>query len=155
MNYFKNNQVSNKVIFKRNMKREGVIRSRNIGARMSSGKYLMFVDSHSEFGQDWLEPLLDRMKYQPYAAVSPALDVIKNEKYKISSNYLKGGFDWSLRFKWIPMGEAEKEKRRLDETTPFLSPTTLGGTFLIRKKWFMDLGAFDDYMEVRLLTEIT
>jgi polypeptide N-acetylgalactosaminyltransferase len=105
------------------------------------------LDSHSEIGLDFLEPLLDRIQYHPNAVLSPILDTLTAKKYKKNSDTLKGGFDWNLRFKWIPMSEEEREKRD-DPSQPFISPTTLGGTFLVRKKRFLELGGFDDQMQV-------
>jgi polypeptide N-acetylgalactosaminyltransferase len=109
----------------------------------------MFLDSHCEVNVNWLEPLVARLSDYPFAAISPIIDVISPEtlKYKASTNDLKGGFDWSLHFKWIPMSEVEREQRE-DESLPFVSPAVSGGIFLISRSWFHQLGGFDNGLEV-------
>ena len=42
----------------RNQEREGLIRSRNIGAQNVSSEVVVFLDSHVEVGYNWLPPLL-------------------------------------------------------------------------------------------------
>jgi len=80
----------------------------------------MFLDSHCEVNVGWLEPLLARLSMHSGLAASPIIDVIDSENfhYRPSSTKLKGGFDWSLHFKWIGINEEEIEIRK-DETLPF------------------------------------
>lgn len=70
-----------------------------------------------EVNSGWLEPLLDRTVINKLAIVSPVVDIIDpvDLKYKSSSLKLKSGFDWSLRFKWIPRNEEFN-----DPTRPFM-----------------------------------
>ncbi|KAJ9593969.1 hypothetical protein L9F63_014610, partial [Diploptera punctata] len=133
-----------KVRLIRNQAREGLIRSRNLGAAEARGDYLMFLDSHCEVNVGWLEPLLDTVNKDETCIASPVIDVIDMDtfQYRASSSQLKGGFDWSLHFKWIPLSREQKSARR-SPTQPFLSPAIAGGLFLISREWFYRLGMFD------------
>lgn len=105
----------------RNIKREGLIRTRNIGARLAIGYYLVFLDSHCEVNVGWLEPLIHRVEEFRGAIVSPILDIIdwKNLQYRSGSTKLKGGFDWSLQFKWIAVPDEELENVNFQENLSY------------------------------------
>lgn len=72
---------------------------------MSSGDYLMFMDSHCEVNRQWLETLLATIveSNNTRMALSPVLDNIDvaANVYKATSAFIKGGFDWNLHFHWI------------------------------------------------------
>lgn len=110
-----------RVRYLKNDIRLGLIKSRNRAAREAKGSYFFFLDSHSEVNSGWLEPLLDSVVDNKYLLVSPVVDIISpdNLRYKSSSLKLKAGFDWSLRFKWIPRDEEEMERLRDDTTRAF------------------------------------
>ncbi|KDR14208.1 polypeptide N-acetylgalactosaminyltransferase 2-like [Zootermopsis nevadensis] len=138
-----------KVRVVRNQAREGLIRSRILGALEARGDFLMFLDSHCEVNVGWLEPLLDRVTQNALTVVSPVIDVIDMDtfQYRASSPQLKGGFDWSLYFKWLPLSHEERT-RRGSPMEPFLSPAIAGGLFLISRDWFQRLGMFDSGLRI-------
>uniref|UniRef100_A0A2H6MWL6 Galactosyltransferase C-terminal domain-containing protein n=1 Tax=Micrurus carvalhoi TaxID=3147026 RepID=A0A2H6MWL6_9SAUR len=81
--------------------------------------------------------------------VSPIIDVISldNFAYLAASADLRGGFDWSLHFKWeqIPI---EQKLSRTDPTQSIRTPVIAGGIFVINKSWFNHLGKYDTQMDI-------
>ncbi|KAL7063164.1 hypothetical protein AAHC03_01980 [Spirometra sp. Aus1] len=127
----------------RNSNREGLIRSRLIGARQAKGDVLVFLDSHVRVSEDWLTFLLLRLalhhlkqttpaedkvcqaalSHTPYARLpakflllSPAINELSVTGVEYpASEALRGGFDWDLTFTWEAVSEEEKERvRELD-----------------------------------------
>ncbi|XP_051579185.1 polypeptide N-acetylgalactosaminyltransferase 16-like isoform X2 [Myxocyprinus asiaticus] len=133
----------------RNERREGLIRSRVRGASAASASILTFLDSHCEVNTDWLQPMIQRVKEDHTRVVSPIIDVISldNFVYMAASADLRGGFDWSLHFKWeqIPI---EQKMARNDPTQPIRTPVIAGGIFVIDKSWFNHLGQYDTHMDI-------
>ncbi|KAI6072115.1 Polypeptide N-acetylgalactosaminyltransferase [Aix galericulata] len=110
---------------------------------------LTFLDSHCEVNKDWLLPLLQRIKEDPTRVVSPVIDIINLDTfaYVAASSDLRGGFDWSLHFKWEQLSPEQKAKR-LDPTKPIKTPIIAGGLFVINKAWFNHLGKYDNAMDI-------
>uniref|UniRef100_A0A8C4F599 polypeptide N-acetylgalactosaminyltransferase n=1 Tax=Dicentrarchus labrax TaxID=13489 RepID=A0A8C4F599_DICLA len=133
----------------RNGRREGLIRSRVRGANTASASILTFLDSHCEVNTDWLQPMIQRVKEDHTRVVSPIIDVISldNFAYLAASADLRGGFDWSLHFKWeqIPI---EQKMARSDPTQPIRTPVIAGGIFVMDKSWFNHLGQYDTHMDI-------
>ncbi|XP_062863407.1 polypeptide N-acetylgalactosaminyltransferase 16 [Trichomycterus rosablanca] len=133
----------------RNERREGLIRSRVRGAGAASAPILTFLDSHCEVNTDWLQPMIQRVREDHTRVVSPIIDVISldNFAYLAASADLRGGFDWSLHFKWeqIPI---EQKMARTDPTQPIRTPVIAGGIFVMDKSWFNHLGQYDTHMDI-------
>lgn len=133
----------------RNDRREGLIRSRVRGADVATAAVLTFLDSHCEVNAEWLQPMLHRVKEDYTRVVSPIIDVISldNFAYLAASADLRGGFDWSLHFKWeqIPV---DQKVARSDPTEPIRTPVIAGGIFVIDKSWFNHLGKYDGQMDI-------
>jgi polypeptide N-acetylgalactosaminyltransferase len=138
--YIKNLKI---VSIIRQEKREGLIRSRLAGAAMVKGDVIVFLDSHIETTEGWLEPLLDPISQNDTNVVTPLINVIDdttfNFKFGTASSINVGGFDWNLQFRWYPLPERER-KRRKHHLEPVRSPTMAGGLFAISKRYFNDLG---------------
>ena len=58
---------------------------------------------------------------------------------------MRGGFDWELWYKRIPI---PREKKPKDLSDPFESPVMAGGLFAIDRKYFEELGYYDDGLEI-------
>jgi polypeptide N-acetylgalactosaminyltransferase len=132
-----------KVIVVRQKKREGLIRSRLAGAAIVQGDVIVFLDSHIETTEGWLEPLLDPISQNDTNVVTPLINVIDDTTFKFkfgtASSINVGGFDWNLQFRWYPLPERER-KRRKHHLEPVRSPTMAGGLFAMSKRYFNDLG---------------
>lgn len=139
-----------KVRLIRATKREGLVRARLLGASITTGDVLTFLDCHCECHEGWLEPLLQRIKEEPSSVVCPVIDVIDWNTFQYLGNSGEpqiGGFDWRLVFTWHAVPEYE-QKRRRSPTDVIRSPTMAGGLFAVRKDYFHYLGTYDTGMEV-------
>merc|ERR1719232_156059 len=140
-----------KVKLMRLPKREGLIRARLAGARAATGEVILYLDSHCECNQGWLEPLLARIHENPMGFVVPIIDVIDDktlEYYHGNGNYFQvGGFTWSGHFTWVDISQQEMS-RRGSPIAPTRSPTMAGGLFAVSRKTFWELGSYDEEMDV-------
>lgn len=129
--------------------RGGLIKARLKGARMAVGDVLMFLDSHCEVTEQWVEPLVQRIKENRHVFICPVIDIIndKNLEYNPVDSYFfqLGGFDWTGHFTWInrPRNEAEHEPTKAAKT-----PTMAGGLFAVDRKYFFEIGSYDEEMKI-------
>ncbi|KAI6648354.1 hypothetical protein LOD99_12163 [Oopsacas minuta] len=140
-----------KVKLLRHASRSGLIRARLTGARAATGEVLIILDSHCECYEGWLEPLLDRIQTDRKVAVTPDITTIDWESLEHTSKpgalSSRGSIDWSFAFKWKKIPGYENERRKT-EGDPIRSPTMAGGLFGIDRRYFFELGAYDEDMMI-------
>ena len=129
----------------RTHQRQGLIRSRQLGALVATGNVLVFLDAHIECQAHWLEPLLDVLADRPTAVAVPTIDFIDPHTlvYRQWSRRQYGSFSWELDYVWkdIPSNEIPA-----DETASIPSPAMIGCAFAITRDTFMDLRGYDEDM---------
>ncbi|XP_056155406.1 polypeptide N-acetylgalactosaminyltransferase 11 isoform X2 [Lampris incognitus] len=141
-------QLQGKVRLVRNQRREGLIRGRMIGASHATGEVLVFLDSHCEVNQAWLQPLLDPIQRDYRTVVCPVIDIISADTLTYSpSPIVRGGFNWGLHFKWDPVPPSELSGPE-GASGPIRSPTMAGGLFAMNRKYFNELGQYDAGMDI-------
>ncbi|KAK5608312.1 Polypeptide N-acetylgalactosaminyltransferase 10 [Crenichthys baileyi] len=137
-----------KVRILRTKKREGLIRTRLLGATAAKGEVITFLDSHCEANVNWLPPLLDRIAQNWKTIVCPMIDVIDHDHFGYDTqagDAMRGAFDWEMYYKRIPI---PTEMKKNDPTEPFESPVMAGGLFAVDRKWFWELGGYDRGLEI-------
>uniref|UniRef100_A0A8D3AEC3 Polypeptide N-acetylgalactosaminyltransferase n=1 Tax=Scophthalmus maximus TaxID=52904 RepID=A0A8D3AEC3_SCOMX len=137
-----------KVQILRTKKREGLIRTRLLGAGAARGEVITFLDSHCEANVNWLPPLLDRIAQNRKTIVCPMIDVIDHDNFGYETqagDAMRGAFDWEMYYKRIPI---PPELQRDDHSEPFESPVMAGGLFAVDRKWFWELGGYDTGLEI-------
>jgi len=99
-------------------KREGLIRARMAGADVAKGDVVVFLDSHCECNQGWLEPMLERIHLDRSIVVCPVIDNINSQTMEYYSGRgdvgNRGGFNWGLVFKWRKIPKYEMDRRSGD-----------------------------------------
>ncbi|XP_015909150.1 polypeptide N-acetylgalactosaminyltransferase 11 [Parasteatoda tepidariorum] len=146
--YLHNNIDSQKVKLLRIQRRAGLMRARVFGAQHSTGEVLVFLDSHCEVNEVWLEPLLQRIQENRTTVVCPIIDIINADTFEyVSSPIVRGGFNWGLHFKWDSVHSNQLSKKE-DFIKPIESPTMAGGLFAIDKSYFHTLGEYDQGMDI-------
>ena len=97
--------------------RQGLIRARLIGANQAKGDVLVFLDSHCEANNGWLEPLLARIAHDRTIVVTPDIEVVDLRTFSYArgkGGYNRGVFNWELTFKWRALPDYEKKRRKSD-----------------------------------------
>ncbi|CAF1164398.1 unnamed protein product [Adineta ricciae] len=132
-------------------KREGIVRSRLAGAARVQGDVIVFLDSHIEVTEGWLEPLLHPISQNHTLVITPLIEAIDEITFKYvrgrPNKIGVGGFDWNLQFSWHEVPEREKQRRKNDLEL-IRSPTMAGGLFAISKNYFDYLGKYDVDMDI-------
>ncbi|KAK6060185.1 hypothetical protein COOONC_02157 [Cooperia oncophora] len=134
----------------RSTERLGLIRAKLKGAKAATGDVIVFLDAHCEANSGWIEPLLARIKEERTAVVCPIIDAISetNLAYLGGSHGGIGTFWWSLHYSISSMPRREIERRKHPETDYVRSPTMAGGLFAVDRKFFFEVGAYDEEMDI-------
>eukprot|EP00730_Choanoeca_flexa_P000164 TRINITY_DN10074_c0_g5_i1.p1 TRINITY_DN10074_c0_g5~~TRINITY_DN10074_c0_g5_i1.p1 ORF type:complete len:473 (+),score=128.13 TRINITY_DN10074_c0_g5_i1:95-1513(+) len=128
--------------------RSGLIRAKVHGASAARGEVILFLDSHCEVNDGYLEPLLDPIARNRKTVAMPIIDAIDFETWEHRTGLLERGiFDWTLTFKWKRLTQQDEYERRADPLAPFASPAMAGGLFAMDKKFFFEIGAYDMGMD--------
>ncbi|MFH4975595.1 hypothetical protein AB6A40_002304 [Gnathostoma spinigerum] len=145
--------LGDKVRLIRNKEREGLIRTRTIGAQQATGEVVLFLDAHCEVNVNWLPPLLAPIRRNRKVMTVPVIDGIDmwdwsyRRVYASADSHFMGIFEWGLLYKETAISEKEKATRK-HNSMPFRSPTHAGGLFAIDKKWFETLGYYDPGLQI-------
>ena len=134
-----------KVRLVRMAERGGLIRAKVHGVEHASGDVLMFIDSHCEVNDGWLEPLLDRIVRNRRTVAMPVIDVIDSETFQLKQAMVeKGVFSWTLYFYWLRAhGHVLEHAAPGGRTAPFACPIMAGGIFAMDRAYFYESGAYD------------
>uniref|UniRef100_A0A1I7XSB1 Glyco_trans_2-like domain-containing protein n=1 Tax=Heterorhabditis bacteriophora TaxID=37862 RepID=A0A1I7XSB1_HETBA len=146
--FVKTNTSNTNIIIIRSDERQGLIRAKTLASRQATGEVIVFLDSHCEVSDRWLEPLLAPIMENPNSIVLPIVDLIHPLTFEYSKAMIaKSGFDWALSFKWIylPWEYFDVVENNI---RPFESPSMSGGLLAVRRKFFQDLGEYDIGMEI-------
>ena len=74
-----------KVVLKRQPDRQGLMATREVGARLATGETVTFLDSHIECNVGWLEPMLARIKEDRKHVVMPVIDSVDPDNFQYSN----------------------------------------------------------------------
>ncbi|KAM8879036.1 N-acetylgalactosaminyltransferase 7 isoform 2-T2 [Spinachia spinachia] len=139
----------------RNEKREGLIQARSIGAnKATKGQVLIYLDAHCEVGINWYPPLVAPISKDRTVCTVPLIDSIHGQRFTMDpqgggdeDGFARGAWDWSMLWKRVPLGEAEKKLRK-SKTEPYRSPAMAGGLFAIERDFFFELGLYDPGLQI-------
>lgn len=146
--YIKEHFEKNLVKIIRLKNRQGLIRARLAGINKSSGgQVLVFLDSHIEVTQGWLEPLLVPIRDDYTKITCPIIDNISSDQfyYHFVNPPIVGMIDWQLKYRWESVIKAEEEE---NIWTPVGTPIMAGGIFAINKAFFKHLGYYDEGLKI-------
>ena len=130
--------------------RVGLIKARLLGAEKAKGKVLVFLDAHCETTAGWMEPLLHRIKESRTSLVCPVIDIINDDTFAYTKSFSLhwGAFNWEMHFRWFTMSKTVLEEYKKDLSKPYRTPVMAGGLFAVEKKFFFELGGYDEKMDI-------
>uniref|UniRef100_A0A0K2VIY1 Polypeptide N-acetylgalactosaminyltransferase n=1 Tax=Lepeophtheirus salmonis TaxID=72036 RepID=A0A0K2VIY1_LEPSM len=130
--------------------RSGLIQARLEGAKVATGKVLIFLDAHCEVTTGWVEPLLTRIAEDPSHVVCPVIDIINDDNFGYIKSFTLhwGAFNWELHFRWFTMSQSLIDDLKTNPTAPYRTPVMAGGLFAIDRQYFYDIGSYDKAMDI-------
>lgn len=130
-----------KVVLRRLHHRHGLMMARMAGVEWASAPIVVFLDSHIECADRWLEPMLEATHRDRKTIVVPLIHTIDFDNFEFESGRLDVlGFTWSL-------GQTHPS-RPASEFDPMPSPVMAGGLFAADRSWFLELGGYDPEMRL-------
>lgn len=135
-------QIYKKIKIARIKNGVGLMKARNLGARLARGSVLTFMDAHMVCTPGWLEPLVAGVAKNPTVVAVGVNDELNHETFIYTKHYPKfAGFYWDLKsyYDEIP-GNTEHPIK------PFKSLLIKGGVYSLAKTFFEKLGRFDEGM---------
>uniref|UniRef100_A0AC34F9H6 Glycosyltransferase 2-like domain-containing protein n=1 Tax=Panagrolaimus sp. ES5 TaxID=591445 RepID=A0AC34F9H6_9BILA len=148
--YSKLEKWEEKVLIKyeRSEKREGLIKAKVFAARLAEGDIIIFLDSHCEVTEKWIEPLIATIEEDSTRVVLPIVDLIDPIKFIYTQAMVaKSVFNWALFFKWEYFDWSYFDKEE-NNVKPFETPSMSGGLLAISRKYFKEIGEYDFGMEI-------
>lgn len=149
--YIKKPFLQNKVRLIRNVKREGLIRSRIIGAEHARAQVLIFLDAHCECNPNWLPPLVAEIAVNRTTVVCPTVDSVDADTYEYhpqGDGLCRGIFNWDFWYKRVPVDESRERLGLKYRSEAYASPVMAGGLFGLDRSYFFEIGAYDPGLEI-------
>lgn len=144
-NYIKENFADLDIKIINLEKRVGLMKARVAGAKAAKSEFIFIMEPHCEMTYNWLPPLIEPLLNEERVVTVPIVDNVEWKELEYYENDqgnrgCRGVFDWSLEYQKLARLAIEEEKS-LD---PFLTPIMTGGIFMIRKKYFFEIGPYDE-----------
>ena len=117
-------------------RRQGVARARNLGASLSNGDRLVFLDGHCVVESGWLSSINEALDAYPDAVLAPAIRDMNDDVFGCGARLITP----ELRIRWLVSG--------LTETTHV--PIAPGGCLALTKVTFERIGPFASYRQLGL-----
>ena len=112
--------------------RQGLTRGKIIGADMSEGSHILFLDGHCRIKPGAVEKMLETINDNYKKIVVPLIQNVKGEDWSFIPNTSgeKMMFHWNFEFDWV-----------FSDSTQV--PILCGGILLISKRWWREGGGYD------------
>lgn len=107
-------------------------------AQTATGAVLVFLESTTEVGYNWLPPLLEPILRNYKAVTVPIVDHINPRDFRFVKETIvgRGSFDWNFEFHLIP--PFKKTEDNPDEN--YDTPIMVGTSYAISTRYYWDIG---------------